>query len=165
MCDGKLYPQNTKNTPGIFPLAVAVSSTYLFVTDTYQPGSSCTTTTPCSGSVGVYPILTAAQAGALTPAQIADTLGTVVANPSNGADYWPLALTGKNSADILLPTGINVSASGAYLYVSKKFVEHLLRLHRAVSEVVDTAVVSQQSAKILRRLACGISANDYVCFG
>src|ERR1035441_8918503 len=32
--DGKLYPQNTVNTPGIFPLAVAVSGTNLFVIDT-----------------------------------------------------------------------------------------------------------------------------------
>src|SRR5271168_1850278 len=29
--DGKVYPQNTVNTPGVFPLAVAVDSTYLFV--------------------------------------------------------------------------------------------------------------------------------------
>ena len=68
--DGKLYPQNTVNTPGIFPLAVAVSGSYLFVADTYQPLPSCTNATPCSGSVGVFPILTAAQAKALTPAQL-----------------------------------------------------------------------------------------------
>jgi 6-phosphogluconolactonase (cycloisomerase 2 family) len=115
--DGKLYPQNTVNTPGIFPLAVAVSSSYLFVADTYQP-LSCTTASPCSGSVGVFPILDAAHAGALTPPQIADTLGTVVANPANGANYWPLTLTGKNSADILLPTGISVSPSGGNVYVT-----------------------------------------------
>jgi 6-phosphogluconolactonase (cycloisomerase 2 family) len=116
--DGKLYPQNTVNTPGIFPLAVAVTSSYLFVADTYQPGSSCTTATPCSGSVGVFPLLTAAQAQALPEPQIAGTLGTVVANSANNANYWPLTLSGKNASDILLPTGINVSASGAYLYVS-----------------------------------------------
>ena len=114
---GKLDPQNTVNTPGIFPLAEAVSSSYLFVADTYQP-LSCTTAVPCSGSVGVFPILTAAQAQALTPPQIADTLGSPVSNPANGANYWPLTLAGKKASDILLPTGINVSASGANLYVS-----------------------------------------------
>ena len=35
--DGKLYPQNTLNTPGVFPLAVAVTGNYLYVADTYQP--------------------------------------------------------------------------------------------------------------------------------
>jgi 6-phosphogluconolactonase len=33
--DGKVYPQNTVNTPGIYPLAVAVNGTNLFVLDTY----------------------------------------------------------------------------------------------------------------------------------
>ncbi len=118
--DGKLYPQNTVNTPGIFPLAVAVSSSYLFVADTYQPGSSCTTATPCSGSIGVYPILGATDAGKLTPPQIAGTLAAAVANPANppnGGNYWPLTLP-SSPTDILLPTGINVSTSGANVYVS-----------------------------------------------
>ena len=39
--DGKLYPQNTVNTPGIFPLAVAVNGSNLFVVDTYQPLPTC----------------------------------------------------------------------------------------------------------------------------
>src|ERR1700689_4665618 len=33
--DGKVYPQNTVNTPGIFPLAVAAEGSLLFVADTY----------------------------------------------------------------------------------------------------------------------------------
>jgi 6-phosphogluconolactonase len=41
-----------------------------------------------------------------------------VVNPGNGADYWPLTLSGNSSSDILLPTGVNVLASGAYLYVT-----------------------------------------------
>ncbi|MFZ1086503.1 MAG: beta-propeller fold lactonase family protein [Terracidiphilus sp.] len=119
--DGKIYPQNTVNTPGIFPLAVAVSSTYLFVADTYQPGSACNPAVPCSGSVGVFPILTTAQAQALAEPQIGGTLGAVVANPANppnGGDYWPLAATGKYASDIIVPTGISVLDSGAFLYVS-----------------------------------------------
>src|ERR1035437_5905061 len=67
--DGKLYPQNTVNTPGIFPVAVAVSGANLFVADTFQPLPTCTTSAPCSGSIAVFPILTAAQAKALTPSQ------------------------------------------------------------------------------------------------
>ena len=35
--DGKVYPQNTVNTPGIYPSAVAVSGTNLYIVDTYQP--------------------------------------------------------------------------------------------------------------------------------
>src|ERR1017187_9069554 len=54
--DGKLYPQNTVNTPGIFPMAVAVNGTNLYVLDTYQPLPSCSPAAPCSGSVGVFPI-------------------------------------------------------------------------------------------------------------
>jgi DNA-binding beta-propeller fold protein YncE len=126
--DGKLYPQNTVNTPGIFPLSVAVSSSYLFVADTYQPGSSCTAATPCSGSVSIFPILNATDAGKLSPPQIAGTLGTAVTNgvtycpksttqtPVIGTNFWPL-LNGC-SGDIILPTGISVSASGANVYVS-----------------------------------------------
>src|ERR1039457_6632632 len=54
--DGKLYPQNTTNTPGIYPLAVAVNGTNLFVVDTYQPLPSCSTAAPCSGSIAVFPL-------------------------------------------------------------------------------------------------------------
>jgi 6-phosphogluconolactonase len=35
--DGKVYPQNTVNTPGIFTMAAVVSGTNLFVLDTFQP--------------------------------------------------------------------------------------------------------------------------------
>src|SRR5208282_1600468 len=49
--DGKVYPQNTVNTPGVFPLAVAVSGSNLYVVDTYQPLPSCSTAAPCSGSI------------------------------------------------------------------------------------------------------------------
>src|ERR1017187_6222278 len=54
--DGKVYPQNTTNTPGVFPRAVAVAGTNLFVVDTFQPLPTCSPAAPCSGSVGVFPI-------------------------------------------------------------------------------------------------------------
>ena len=114
--DGKLYPQNTVNTPGIFPLAVAVHGSNLFIIDTYQPLPSCSPAAPCSGSVGVFPL--AAASGTGSSATSGGAPGSPVTNPGNGADYWPLTLSGNRSSDILLPTGVNVLASGAYLYVT-----------------------------------------------
>jgi len=115
--DGKLYPQNTVNTPGIYPLAVAANGSNLFVVDTYQPLPTCSNADPCSGSIAVYPILTATQAQALTPPQPADTLGPPVANTSTGANYWPLTLPSSPN-DVILPTGVNVLKSGADVFVS-----------------------------------------------
>jgi 6-phosphogluconolactonase (cycloisomerase 2 family) len=107
--DGKLYPQNTVNTPGIYPLAVAVNGSNLFVLDTYEPLPTCSTAAPCSGSIAVFPIRAAS---GTTPS---GELGTPVANGS--LNYWALSLPGKPN-DVLLPTGITVLASGADVYVS-----------------------------------------------
>ena len=106
--DGKVYPQNTVNTPGVYPVAVAVNGTNLFVLDTYTPLAVCSTAAPCSGSVGVFPITV----GKGSPPS--DTLGNPVANGT--LTYWPLSLPGK--PDIIEPTGIDVLGSGAYLYVA-----------------------------------------------
>ena len=54
--DGKLYPYNTVNTPGIFPLAIAVNKSNLFIVDLYQPLPLCSDAEPCSGSIGVFPL-------------------------------------------------------------------------------------------------------------
>jgi 6-phosphogluconolactonase (cycloisomerase 2 family) len=111
--DGKLYPQNTVDTTGdaahpgaagIFPLAITVSGSNLFVANAYQPLPSCTPASPCPGSVGVYPI---SSSGAL---------GAAVANGT--VSYWPLTLSGSGSTDVILPTGVAALASGADLYVS-----------------------------------------------
>lgn len=115
--DGKLYPINTVNPSGIFPLAVATAGNFLFVAETYQPLPTCSTASPCSGSVAVFPILTAAQAGALSPPQIADTLGSAVVNTAISAAYWPLTLPSKPN-DVMTPTGIATASSGAYVYVT-----------------------------------------------
>jgi 6-phosphogluconolactonase len=116
--DGKLYPQNTVNTPGIFPIAVATTQNFLYVVDTYQPLPICNPASPCSGSVAVFPILTAAEAGALTPAQPANTLGTPIVNTSIGANYWPLALSGAAASHVIVPTAINVTSSGELVFVA-----------------------------------------------
>ncbi|MGC9158044.1 MAG: lactonase family protein [Terracidiphilus sp.] len=126
--DGKIYPQNTYATTGnysssgvespvgIFPVAIDTNGSNLFVVNTYQPLANCSSATPCSGSIGVYPILTAAQAQALTPAGIADALGTPVYNAAAGAYYWPLTVPG--SSDIIVPTAVHVLASGADVFVA-----------------------------------------------
>ncbi len=87
--DGKLYPQNTVNTPGIFPLAVSVSGK-LSLRGRYLPASAdLHPASPCSGSVAVFPILTAAQAAALNPTQPPTRLDTPVVNTGISASYWP----------------------------------------------------------------------------
>jgi 6-phosphogluconolactonase len=103
--DGKVYPQNTLNTPGVFPVAVTVIGKYLFVADTFQPLPSCSTASPCSGSVAVFPIGTA------------DALGPAIVNTGISASYWPLTLP-AHPTDVLTPTGITTASSGAYVYVS-----------------------------------------------
>jgi len=107
--DGKLYPFNTVNTPGIFPVGVATTKTDLFVIDTYQPLPICSDADPCSGSIAVYPFNAASGSNPIT-------LGTPLTNTANSAQYWPLSLPG--SADIIVPTGVSVLASGAYVYVT-----------------------------------------------
>ncbi|MDR3777110.1 MAG: beta-propeller fold lactonase family protein [Terracidiphilus sp.] len=106
--DGKLYPQHTVNTPGIYPLAVAVNGSNLFVVDTYQPLSSCSSAAPCSGSIAVLPITAATSSTAAS-------LGSPVANGS--LTYWPLSLPGKPN-DVLLPTAVKVLPSGTDVYVT-----------------------------------------------
>jgi 6-phosphogluconolactonase len=107
--DGKIYPQNTVNTPGVFPLAVATTTANLFVLDTYQPLPTCSPAEPCSGSVAVFPI---AAAGSSAPG---GKLGTPLANGT--INYWPLTLPASPS-HVLAPTAIAVSGSGSALYVT-----------------------------------------------
>ena len=101
--DGKLYPENTVNTPGIYPLAVAVNGSNLFVLDTFQPLPTCSNVQPCSGSVGVFPILAASGTG--SNATRGGGLGAPVSNPATGANYWPLMLPSSPN-DIIVPTGV-----------------------------------------------------------
>jgi 6-phosphogluconolactonase (cycloisomerase 2 family) len=108
--DGKLYPQYTVNTPGVFPLAVAVNGLNLFVVDTYQPLPTCSPALPCSGSIAVYPYTLASGSTPLT-------MGQPVVNTAVSAAYWPLILPSSTS-DVIEPTSITVLPSGAYLYVA-----------------------------------------------
>lgn len=92
--DGKLYPQNTVNTPGGFPVGVAINpaGTFLYVVDTYQPGF--TDATPGPGAVVVYPLSASGK------------MGTPVAN--GDLPYFPVGFA---------PIGANVLSSGSTLYV------------------------------------------------
>jgi len=101
--DGKIYPQNTVNTPGVFPLAVATAGKFLFVADTYQPLPTCSTAAPCSGSVAVFPVGTN------------DALGPAAGNASISASYWPLSLP-SSPTDVMTPTAI--AATSTYVYVT-----------------------------------------------
>jgi 6-phosphogluconolactonase len=101
--DGKLYPQNTINTPGVFPMGVAVNGSRMFVADTYQPLPTCSPAEPCSGSVAVFPLASSGQPG------------NAVANGS--IDYWPLTLP-CSPTDVLAPGAITVTASGKFVFVS-----------------------------------------------
>jgi 6-phosphogluconolactonase len=101
--DGKLYPQNTVNTPGIFPLALAINSSLLYVADTYQPLPTCSPAEPCPGSVGVFPLSSSGQPG------------TPVAN--GDIDYWPL-IAPCSPANVITPSAINVLKSGKFVFVT-----------------------------------------------
>jgi len=117
--DGKLYPINTVNTPGIYPLAITASKSYVFVVDTYQPLALCSTADPCSGSIAVYPLT----AGNSSSCAASVCLGTAVTNTATGTQYWPLTLTSAPS-DIIAPTAVSVitwtlnSETATYLYVT-----------------------------------------------
>jgi len=109
--DGKLYPFNTVNTPGVFPLAIAADSSNLFILDTFQPLPSCNTAAPCAGSLAVYPLTPPASKSAIV------AMGSPAVNPATNTNYWPLNLPGAPS-DVIVPTSVAVTGSGNYVYVS-----------------------------------------------
>jgi 6-phosphogluconolactonase (cycloisomerase 2 family) len=109
--DGKLYPYNTVNTPGIFPMAVTASKSNLFVADLYEPLPICSDAEPCPGSISVFP-LTAATGSTPT------TMGSPVVNSAVNGEYWPLTLSAANASDVIVPTAIDVLASGSTVYVT-----------------------------------------------
>lgn len=103
--DGKLYPQVTTNTPGIFPLAIGTAGPNLIVADTYQPLPSCSPASPCSGSIAMYPI------GAK------DVLGAPAENSALGVNYWPLIVP-ASPQDVIVPTAVAGDPTGANVYVA-----------------------------------------------
>lgn len=118
--DGKLYPNTTVNTPGIFPLAIAANKSNLFVVDTYQPLPLCSTADPCSGSIAVFPLTTGSTSNSSTSGTCSATVcpGPAATNTAVGGQYWPLLLSGANSSHVIVPTAVNVLGSGSYVYVT-----------------------------------------------
>jgi 6-phosphogluconolactonase len=106
--DGKLYSQSTVNTPGSFPLAIAVKAddSYLFGVDTLQPIAGCSLSNACPGDVFVCPITASG------------SLGTPVNGTNQCLNYYPLQLTASDSTTVLTPTALNVLPNGQYLYVT-----------------------------------------------
>src|SRR6201996_2021722 len=95
--DGKLYPQQTCNMPGSYPMQVAINKagTFLYVVETYQPNYS--TSIPGPGALVVFPINSVGQV------PVSGGACETVANGTNG--FFPL---GNN------PVGVNVLASGNF---------------------------------------------------
>ena len=111
--DGKLYPFNTVNTPGIFPMAVTANKSNLFVVDTYEPLPLCSNADPCPGSIAVYSLT-----GSTSTCTATVCIGSPAANPAVNGTYWPLTLPAPNSAHVIVPTAVTVIASGSEVYVS-----------------------------------------------
>jgi 6-phosphogluconolactonase len=97
--DGKLYPQQTCNMPGSYPMQLAINKagTYLYIVETYQPNYS--TNIPGPGALVVFPVNANGQLGATS------SLCTPIANGNNA--FFPL---GNN------PVAVNVTANNSYVY-------------------------------------------------
>jgi 6-phosphogluconolactonase len=103
--DGKLYPHHTVNTPGVFPLAVSITGTNLYVADTFQPLPTCSPAAPCSGSVASFPIATNGE------------LGSPAVNAALSTAYWPLTVPGSPN-NVVVPTSVNAVPGGANVFVA-----------------------------------------------
>jgi 6-phosphogluconolactonase len=101
--DGKIYPQNTYNTPGTEPQAIAINSTgtLLFVVDTFQPGFS--TANPGPGALVVFPV------------NSDGSLGTAITNTSvtPNVPFWPVE-NNPSSVNVTVPLS---GSSTDYVYV------------------------------------------------
>jgi 6-phosphogluconolactonase (cycloisomerase 2 family) len=97
--DGKLYPQQTCNLPGSYPVQLTVNTagTYLYVVETYQPNFS--TSIPGPGALVVFPINANGQLGATS------SLCQPVPNGTNA--FFAL---GTN------PVSVNVLPNGNFVY-------------------------------------------------
>ena len=102
--DGKLYPQQTCNTPGSYPMQLAINKagTFLYVVETYQPNFS--TNIPGPGALVVFPIS--------STGSLADAGGNKCATVANGTNaFFPV---GNN------PVNVNVLSNGGYVYVANE---------------------------------------------
>jgi 6-phosphogluconolactonase len=113
--DGKLYPFSTVNTPGIYPVSLAVNKSNVFSVALYEPLPQCSTAAPCSGAISVFP-LAAGGSSSSAPCTATVCMLSPAANTSNNANFWPLTVPGNS--DVIVPTAVNVLPSGNFVYVS-----------------------------------------------
>ncbi len=98
--DGKLYPENTYQTPGTEPVALSINAagTFLLAVDSFQPAPTgqppYTDTNQGPGALVVYPI------------SATGTLGTPVSN--GNLPYWPLQFN---------PSSVNLPLKDNFVYV------------------------------------------------
>ena len=96
--DGKLYPQQTCNLPGSYPMQLAVNQagTFLYVVETFQPAFSINI--PGPGALVVFPINANGQLGAT---------GSLCQTVPDGTNpYFPI---GNN------PVAVSVVNNGSYV--------------------------------------------------
>jgi len=134
--DGKLYPENTVNPPGIYPMGVTISGANLFVIETYKPKATCSVLAPCNGAIAAYPIQSAVTSGSTT--QVAGKLGTVV---SQGSLTY-VELTPAISGGIIQPTGLVASGSNVFVsaYDTVNSVGYVYTFSNASGVLTQTSV-------------------------
>ncbi len=113
--DGKLYPQQTCNTPGSAPVALAInaSETLFYVVDFYSPttpgGPVYSSANPGPGALVVYPVdKTSGNLGGSGCAPVQQTF-VDANNVTQTATYVPIGFS---------PSGVNALANGNAVFVS-----------------------------------------------
>jgi 6-phosphogluconolactonase len=113
--DGKLYPQQTCNTPGSEPVSLAInaSESLLYVVDFFSPttpgGPVYSSANPGPGALVVYPVdKTSGNIGGSSCAPVQQTF-IDSNNVNQTATYVPIGFS---------PTGVNALANGSAVFVS-----------------------------------------------
>jgi 6-phosphogluconolactonase len=113
--DGKLYPQNTVNTPGVFPLAVAANAIESCLW--WTPTSRCPPAPPQRPAPAPSPSF---PSGAATEHMLASAmrLGTPATNTSNGRQLLAADPARQAQRRDCAHRRQRPSASGSYVYVT-----------------------------------------------
>lgn len=149
--DGKLYPQQTCNTPGSAPVALAINNagTLMYVADLYSPeypgGPVYSAANPGPGALVVYPV--DATSGNLGGSGCTPVQQTFVDsnNQTQTATYVQIGYT---------PTGIAPLASGASVYVA---AQNNLPTNSALGEVDAFNVGSDGTLSAVTKYPTGTS--------
>jgi 6-phosphogluconolactonase len=143
--DGKLYPQQTCNMPGSFPLQMAINKagTFLYVVETYQPNFS--SNIPGPGALVIFPINSVGQV------PVTGGACQTVANGANG--FFPL---GNNPVSVAVVNGGNFvyavnesDATVSAFQVGANGVLSSLGLYSLPSNSNPNAITSDPAGKFL----------------